>query len=141
MGLGIPSSFGVGEGAHYLGSDALDPLWEELNRRGSVVFVHGDQNPNSHRWPNKFLGILVTEVPNETYRLPQTWSRPGRRTRSTSHLTGRQPARPDVSFGVPNQTWRPPTDPVPVLSAYYGKLVRSPKRRLGPNATPRPPVQ
>jgi 6-methylsalicylate decarboxylase len=68
VGLGIPSSYGVGDGAHYLGSDALDPLWEELNRRESVVFVHGDQTPNSNRWPNKFLGLPVTEVPNETYK-------------------------------------------------------------------------
>jgi predicted TIM-barrel fold metal-dependent hydrolase len=68
VGLGITSSYGVGDGAHYLGSDAFDPFWEELNRRKAVVFVHGDMTPNSNRWPNKFLGIPVTEVPNETYK-------------------------------------------------------------------------
>ena len=33
-----------------------------------MVFVHGDQTPNSNRWPNSFLPIPVSEVPNETYK-------------------------------------------------------------------------
>jgi predicted TIM-barrel fold metal-dependent hydrolase len=68
VGLTLVSSYGVGDDARYLGADEFDPLWAELDRRGAVVFVHGDQTPGSNRWPNRFTPIPVTEVPNETYK-------------------------------------------------------------------------
>lgn len=68
VGAALVSSYGEGEDAQYLGADVFDPLWEELDRRETVVFVHGDQTPNSNRWPNSLLPIPVTEVPNETYK-------------------------------------------------------------------------
>jgi predicted TIM-barrel fold metal-dependent hydrolase len=68
VGVTLVSSYGVGEDARYLGADAFDPLWEELDRRGTLVFVHGDQIPGTNRWPNPYLPIPVTEVPNETYK-------------------------------------------------------------------------
>jgi 6-methylsalicylate decarboxylase len=68
VGVTLTTSYGEGEDAHYLGSDVFDPVWEELDRRGAVVFVHGDQTPNRNRWPNRFLPLPVTEVPNETYK-------------------------------------------------------------------------
>lgn len=68
VGVTLTTSYGVGEDARYLGSDAFDPLWEELDRRHAVVFVHGDQTPSSNRWPNAFLPLPVSEVPNETYK-------------------------------------------------------------------------
>jgi predicted TIM-barrel fold metal-dependent hydrolase len=68
VGVTLVSSYGRGDTAHYLGSDVFDPLWEELHRRGTVVFVHGDQTPGSNRWPNPFLPLPVTEVPNETFK-------------------------------------------------------------------------
>ena len=68
VGACLTTSYGAGPDAQYLGADIFDPLWEELDRRGTVVFVHGDQTPNSNRWPNPYLGLPVTEVPNETYK-------------------------------------------------------------------------
>ena len=68
VGVVLVSSYGVGEDARYLGADAFDPLWAELDRRHAVIFVHGDQTPGSNRWPNAFLTTPVSEVPNETYK-------------------------------------------------------------------------
>lgn len=67
VGATLTTSYGAGEDAQYLDADIYDPLWEELDRRGTLVFVHGGQTPNSNRWPNRFLPLPVTEVPNETY--------------------------------------------------------------------------
>ncbi|KAK0486865.1 hypothetical protein EDD18DRAFT_651454 [Armillaria luteobubalina] len=67
-GVGLSTTIGEGPNGRYLGDDKYDPIWEELNRRKAVVFVHGAQNPSSTPWPNKFLGLPVTEVPNETYK-------------------------------------------------------------------------
>jgi 6-methylsalicylate decarboxylase len=68
VGVALVSSYGTGEDAQYMGSDVFDPLWAELDRRGTVVFLHGDQTRNSNRWPNSFTPLPVTEVPNETYK-------------------------------------------------------------------------
>jgi len=68
VGVALVSSYGVADDARYLGADAFDPLWAELDRRHAVVFVHGAQTPNSNRWPNPFLPLPISEVPNETYK-------------------------------------------------------------------------
>jgi predicted TIM-barrel fold metal-dependent hydrolase/ketosteroid isomerase-like protein len=67
-GVNLTSSYGKGEDARYVGHDAFDPVWEELDRRRAVVFLHGDQTPGSNRFPNRLVPIPVGEVPNETYK-------------------------------------------------------------------------
>ena len=67
-GVNLTSSYGKGDQARYVGHDAFDPIWAELDRRGAVVFIHGDQTPGSNRYPNPLVPIPVGEVPNETYK-------------------------------------------------------------------------
>ena len=67
-GVNLTSSYGRGDQARYVGHDAFDPIWEELDRRGAVVFLHGDQTPSSNRCPSRLVPIPVGEVPNETYK-------------------------------------------------------------------------
>jgi predicted TIM-barrel fold metal-dependent hydrolase len=67
-GVNLTSSYGHGENARYVGHDAFDPVWEELDRRRAVVFLHGEQTPGSNRFPNPLVPIPVGEVPNETYK-------------------------------------------------------------------------
>jgi 6-methylsalicylate decarboxylase len=67
-GVNLTSSYGVGASARYVADDAFDPIWEELDRRGTLVFVHGDQTPSSTPYPSPLLPIPVAEVPNETYK-------------------------------------------------------------------------
>ncbi|MDT4935771.1 MAG: 6-methylsalicylate decarboxylase [Pseudonocardiales bacterium] len=67
-GVNLTSSYGTGEQARYVGHDAFDPIWEELDRRGAVVFIHGDQTPSTNRYPSRLVPIPVGEVPNETYK-------------------------------------------------------------------------
>ncbi|KAL1946844.1 hypothetical protein VTO73DRAFT_14948 [Trametes versicolor] len=67
-GIAMSSSYGEGVDARYIGDDAFDPIWEELNRRHAVVFLHGTQTASSTPYPHPFLGIPVTEVPNETFK-------------------------------------------------------------------------
>lgn len=52
----------------YIGNEAFDPIWSELNRRAAVVFIHGTQTPSSTPYPDPFLGLPITEVPNETFK-------------------------------------------------------------------------
>ncbi|KAJ7682726.1 hypothetical protein DFH06DRAFT_1161975 [Mycena polygramma] len=67
-GIGLPSSYGQGMDATYIGDDRYDPIWAELNKRGATVFLHGAQTPSSTPYPHPFLGIPITEVPNETFK-------------------------------------------------------------------------
>ncbi|KAH9899904.1 hypothetical protein C8Q73DRAFT_725428 [Cubamyces lactineus] len=67
-GIAMSSSYGEGQAAKYIGDDKFDPIWEELNKRTAVVFLHGTQTPSSTPYPHPFLGIPVTEVPNETFK-------------------------------------------------------------------------
>ena len=46
----------------YVGDDSYDRIWEELNQRKALVFLHGAQTPSSTPFPHAFLGIPVVEV-------------------------------------------------------------------------------
>ncbi len=97
--------------AEYIGDDAFDPIWAELDRRGAIVFLHGAQTPSSTPYPHPFLGIPVTEVPNETYK-------------AAAHLvvTGKKRRYPNVKIILSHlggsTVWLAPR--VAVLSAYMG---------------------
>jgi predicted TIM-barrel fold metal-dependent hydrolase len=67
-GVNLTSSYGKGDQARYVADDVFDPIWEELDRRGALVFLHGDQTPSSNRYPSRLVPIPVGEVPNETYK-------------------------------------------------------------------------
>jgi predicted TIM-barrel fold metal-dependent hydrolase len=67
-GINLTSSYGEGDDARYVADDAFDPIWEELDRRAAVVFIHGAQTPSSTPYPSAFIPIPVSEVPNETYK-------------------------------------------------------------------------
>ncbi|KAK7470559.1 hypothetical protein VKT23_001983 [Stygiomarasmius scandens] len=68
QGIMMPSSCGVGDAAKYIGDDLYDPIWAELDKRNAVVHVHGAQTPSSTPFPHPFLGLPVSEVPNETFK-------------------------------------------------------------------------
>ncbi|KAI0719590.1 hypothetical protein C8T65DRAFT_516832, partial [Cerioporus squamosus] len=67
-GVSFSSSYGEGADAKYIGDDVFDPIWEALDKRSAVVFLHGAQIPSSTPYPHPFLGIPVVEVPNETFK-------------------------------------------------------------------------
>lgn len=67
-GVTLTNVYGTGEEARSLGDDVFEPLWAELDRRGTLVFLHGEQTPGRNRMPNRFLPTPVSEVPNETYK-------------------------------------------------------------------------
>ncbi|KIJ70032.1 hypothetical protein HYDPIDRAFT_104714 [Hydnomerulius pinastri MD-312] len=67
-GIALISSYGEGNTAKYVADDLYDPVWEELNRRHALVFLHGAQTPSSTPYPHPFLGLPISEVPNETYK-------------------------------------------------------------------------
>lgn len=52
----------------YLADDKFDPIWEELDKRNCVVFLHGTQTPSSNTYPHPFLGVPITEAPHETFK-------------------------------------------------------------------------
>ncbi|MDT7707581.1 MAG: 6-methylsalicylate decarboxylase [Pseudonocardiales bacterium] len=67
-GVTLTNVYGTGDDARSLGDDIFQPLWAELDRRGTLVFLHGEQTPGRNRRPNWFLPTPVSEVPNETYK-------------------------------------------------------------------------
>jgi predicted TIM-barrel fold metal-dependent hydrolase len=67
-GVTLTNVYGTGEDARSLGHDVFKPLWAELDRRGTLVFLHGEQTPGRNPMPNRFLPTPVSEVPNETYK-------------------------------------------------------------------------
>ncbi|KAG7096875.1 hypothetical protein E1B28_004281 [Marasmius oreades] len=85
QGISMSSSYGEGPSARYIGDDTYDPIWAELNRRQTVVFLHGAQTPSTTPYPHPSLGVPIVEVPNETFK-------------AASHLvvTGRKRKYPDV---------------------------------------------
>ncbi|KII95115.1 hypothetical protein PLICRDRAFT_169801 [Plicaturopsis crispa FD-325 SS-3] len=67
-GVALASSYGIGDTATYVGDDRYDAIWAELDRRGATVFLHGAQIPSSTPYPHAFLGLPISEVPNETFK-------------------------------------------------------------------------
>ncbi|KAJ6598985.1 hypothetical protein DFH09DRAFT_1243468 [Mycena vulgaris] len=67
-GIGLSSSYGEGPSSTYIGDDRYDAIWAVLDARGATVFLHGAQTPSSTPYPHPFLGIPITEVPNETFK-------------------------------------------------------------------------
>ncbi|KAI0053582.1 amidohydrolase 2 [Auriscalpium vulgare] len=68
VGIAIASSYGQGADAKYVGDNAFDPIWEELDKRRAIVFLHGSQTPASTPMPHPALGLPITEVPHETFK-------------------------------------------------------------------------
>ncbi|KAF6762295.1 amidohydrolase 2 [Ephemerocybe angulata] len=67
-GISLASSYGLGAVAKYVGDDSYESIWRELDKRNAVVFLHGAQTPSSTPYPHAFLGVPITEVPNETFK-------------------------------------------------------------------------
>ncbi|UZJ53628.1 hypothetical protein CBS101457_002948 [Exobasidium rhododendri] len=67
-GISVVSSYGKGSDAKYLGHTYYESLWDALNKRNAIVFLHGDQTPSSNVGPSRLLPIPIVEVPNETYK-------------------------------------------------------------------------
>ena len=67
-GVTLTNVYGTGQEARSLGDEIFEPLWAELDRRRTVVFLHGEQTPGRNRAPSRFLPTPVSEVPNETYK-------------------------------------------------------------------------
>ncbi|KAI0796703.1 hypothetical protein C8Q75DRAFT_729577 [Abortiporus biennis] len=96
-GISMASSYGDGADGVYVGDDSFTPIWEELNRREAIVFLHGQQTPSSTPYPGPFLGIPITEVPNETFKAASHLVVTGKKRRYPkvkiilSHLGGSMP--------------------------------------------------
>ncbi|KAJ7590912.1 hypothetical protein C8J56DRAFT_782568 [Mycena floridula] len=67
-GVALASAYGAGIETKYVGHALYDSVWAELDRRSTVVFLHGAQTPSSTPYPHEFLGLPISEVPNETYK-------------------------------------------------------------------------
>ncbi|KIY74047.1 amidohydrolase 2 [Cylindrobasidium torrendii FP15055 ss-10] len=61
-GIALSSTYGVGDAGKYLGDDLYEPIWAALHMREAVVFVHGAQTRSSTPWPDRSLGLPVTET-------------------------------------------------------------------------------
>jgi len=48
--------------AEYVGHETYHPIWDELHKRKTIVFLHGAQVPSSTPYPHDFLGVPITEV-------------------------------------------------------------------------------
>ncbi|KAF8974490.1 hypothetical protein BDZ97DRAFT_1900139 [Flammula alnicola] len=119
-GVSLSSSYGEGAAASYIGDERYYPIWEELNKRQAVVFLHGSQVPSSTPCPHSFLGIPITEVPNETFK-------------AAAHLvvTGHRRSFPSVKIVLAHLGGSTPflAARVAVLSNYMG-CVLSPEEIL-----------
>ncbi|EAU84851.1 amidohydrolase 2 [Coprinopsis cinerea okayama7 len=93
-GIALPSHCGEG----YIGDDRFDRIWQELNRRRTVVFLHGTQTESSTPFPHPWLGIPITEVCNETFKAASHLVVTGRKRRYSdtkiilSHMGGSLPS-------------------------------------------------
>jgi hypothetical protein len=67
-GVTLTNVYGTGREARSSGDDIFEPLRAELDRRGTLAFLHGEQTPGRYRAPSRFLPTPVAEVPNETYK-------------------------------------------------------------------------
>jgi predicted TIM-barrel fold metal-dependent hydrolase len=67
-GITLTNVYGTGREARSSGDDIFEPLRAELDRRGTLAFLHGEQTPGRYRAPSRFLPTPVAEVPNETYK-------------------------------------------------------------------------
>ncbi|KAL3490369.1 hypothetical protein BJX62DRAFT_252019 [Aspergillus germanicus] len=56
-----------GDGNNYLGHPQFTPIWEELNARKAVVFIH-PTHPVNTTWTNPLLPQPVIDYPHETTR-------------------------------------------------------------------------
>lgn len=56
-----------GDGNYYLGHPKIQPIWEELNRRSAVVFIH-PTHPTDTNLVNKMLPQPMIDYPHETTR-------------------------------------------------------------------------
>jgi predicted TIM-barrel fold metal-dependent hydrolase len=56
-----------GDGNYYLGHKLFRPIWEELNRRKAVVFIHPTHPLNTDVW-NPLLPQPIIDYPHETAR-------------------------------------------------------------------------
>ncbi|RVX66880.1 hypothetical protein B0A52_09004 [Exophiala mesophila] len=56
-----------GDGNYYLGNPLFDPIWEELNARKAVVFIH-PAAPVDHTLVNPFMLQPLIDYPQETTR-------------------------------------------------------------------------
>ncbi|KAI9574743.1 hypothetical protein HD554DRAFT_97050 [Boletus coccyginus] len=89
-GFALISSYGIGTAAKYIADNLFDPIWDELNRRHAVVFLHGAQTPSSTPYPHPFLGLPISEASASVDR---------------SHTSKNAKTQP-CTIKVPNETYK-----------------------------------